>query len=186
MADPGVSRPRFALRAVVSVALMAATALLARAPIGRPATDAALRVALSSAHGRIEICRTPGEQELAALPAHMRAQRICEQTAPDYRLRIAIDGAPRVDRRVVPQGVRRTRPLALDATLRLPPGVHRVEIEFGPAPLEIALDAAAAEAFRHLPAARYEADLELAAGRILLITLGEDGRLRPVGAPNAG
>ena len=75
------------LLAIVPVALMAATALLARAPIGTPAAGSELRVALSTAHGRIEICRTPGEQELAALPAHMRAQRICEETAPDYLLK---------------------------------------------------------------------------------------------------
>lgn len=183
MADPGVSKLRFALRAVVSVALMAATALVARAPFGEPAADAALRVALATAHGRIEICSRRSEQELQALPAHMRAQEICEETAPDYRLRISIDGVSRLDRRIVPRGIRRTRPLAIDATLRLPAGTHRVAIDLGPAPLELTLSEAAAEAFKHLPAATFDQSLDFAGGRILLVTLGENGELHPVAAP---
>lgn len=182
MADPDASPWRIALRAAVSVALMAATALVARAPLGTPPTDAALRVALATARGRIEICRRPSEAELQALPAHMRAQQICEETAPDYRLRVAIDGVARLDRRVVPQGVRRTRPLAVDATLRLPAGAHRVEIAFAPAPLELALNDEAARAFEHLPAATLDQRLDFAAGRILLVTLGENGELRAVTA----
>jgi hypothetical protein len=186
LADSAATRfPVLALRAVVSVALMAATALVARAPIGEPAPDAELRVALSTAHGRIEICRTPSEEELSALPVHMRAPRICAETAPDYRMRIAIDGEPRLDQRIVPQGVRRTRPLAVDASLRLAPGPHRIRIDFGPAPLELALDEETAEAFAHLPAASFDEELGFAAGRILLVSLGEDGRLRPVLPPPA-
>ncbi len=177
------SLPRLLLQAIAPVALMAATALLARAPTGTPATGSELRVALSTAHGRIEICRTPSEQELAALPAHMRARRICEETAPDYLLKIAIDGEPRLDRRIVPQGVRRTRPLAIDAALRLPAGTHRVEIELAPAPLEVALEGEAAEAFEHLPAASFDRRLDFEPGRILLVTLGENGELHPVTAP---
>lgn len=182
-ARPAAPLPVLALRAVVSVALMAATALLARAPIGEPASDAELRVALATAHGRIEICRTPSEQELAALPAHMRAQRICEETAPDYRLAIAVDGEPRLDRRVVPQGVRRTRPLAVDAALRLPAGRHRVAVEFAPVPLDHPLDGEAAGAFERLPDARLDAELDFAPGRILLVTLDAEGELRPFVAP---
>jgi hypothetical protein len=153
-----------ALRLAVAVAAMAGVGAIAHLPLGEPPREAALRVALRTSLGQVEICHDRTAEELAALPAHMRQARTCEITTVDYRLRVTVDGRPLVDRAVVHHGVRRNRPLVVDELRRLAPGVHRVEVRFEPAASEIV---GAGE----LPRAVYEGEVDFAAGRIRLLTL---------------
>jgi len=167
---------RAALRLALPLALMAVIATLAHLPVGAPPEGAALRLALRTAAARVEVCRDRSAQELAALPAHMRQVRVCEETAVDYRLRVAIDGAVRLDRRVTHRGVRRTRPLVVDVDLPVAPGERLLEVEFLPVDPP-------AEAVASLPAATFAARVDFAPGRIQLLALAADGRLQlPAGA----
>jgi hypothetical protein len=152
------------VRLAVAVAAMAGVGAIAHLPLGEPPREGALRVALRTSLGQVEICRDRSEEELAALPAHMRQRRICEITTVDYRLRVAVDSRPLVDRVVVHRGVRRNRPLVVDELRRVAPGVHRVEVRFEPA-------ANAVDGAGELPRAVYEAEVDFAAGRIRLLTL---------------
>lgn len=164
-----------ALRVVVPLAMMSAVAAIAHLPVGEPASGSALRLALRTAAARVEVCRDRTAAELAALPAHMRQVRICTETAVDYRLTVAVDGAARLDRRVEHRGVRRTRPLAVDAELPVAAGRHRVTVDF--LPIDPPAEAAAT-----LPAPRFDAEVDFAAGRVVLLSLGAKGELGVLGA----
>ncbi len=172
---PGVTR--LALRFAVTVGLFVGVALLARLPLGEASAESALRIALRTAHGRIQICRAPTAAEVGQLPVHMRPPETCTETALDYRLRVTIDGMLRLDRRVQPGGLRRTRPLAVEATLPTEPGRHRLALSFVPEPPATLADAERAE-LDQLPRIDFDAEVELAPGRILLFTL--DGHGQPV------
>lgn len=165
-----------ALRFAVAVGICVGVALLARLPLGEPEEASAIRLAWRTARGRIEICRAPTDAEIGQLPRHMRPPETCTETALDYRLRVSVDGAPRLDRVLEPGGLRRTRPLTVEATLPVPSGAHRLTVTFEPWPPED-LDERSADVLADLP--RYELDSEVvvAPGRILLLTLDERERL---------
>lgn len=172
-ARPGAAT--LALRAVVSLALVAGTALVARVPLGEPPRDAALRLALRTTHARLEVCREPSEQELAALPIHMRSPRICTETALDYHLTVKLDGTERLARTVSPSGLRRTRPLAVEATLPTPAGARHLELHFAPVPPPPDSPPDLLAAYATLPALHLDTPIDLEPGRILLVTLTETG-----------
>ena len=64
---------------------------------------AALRLAVRTAAGKIEICRDVSVEDLAKLPIHMRQPRICEEQPVAYRVTLTVDGvvvhAVRAERR---------------------------------------------------------------------------------------
>lgn len=159
----------------LALAVLAGISALAHLPVGAQSPDGALRLSLRTARARVEICRERSEAELAALPAHMRQARICEETAVDYRLEVAVDGRPRVDRRIVHRGLRRTRPLVVEELVLVAPGEHRVEVRF--LPVDPPAEATA------LPRPSFDAAVTFGAGRVRLLALGEDGVLRLMGPP---
>ena len=203
---PDRARPLFALAGTgAALGLVVGVALGSRLEVGSTPSTAELRLALHAADARIELCRERSDAELAELPAHFRAKRVCEELAVDYRLTVEIDGERRLERVVAHRGVRRTRPLAVDESLSVPPGFHRVSVSFEPIPLELAHrsrphdegseehrrekateveiefgadDGRIAEAFGALPAPRLETEIDFVAGRAELVTLDEDARLR--------
>jgi hypothetical protein len=164
----------------LAAALVAAVGALAHVPLGAPAAAAALRLALRAEHAKIEICRDLAESELARLPAHMRQKRQCEETAIDYRLRVTIDGTTRLEREVRHKGIRRTRPLAVEEQLEVPPGRHDVAVEFQPVPPAGAL----AEAIAELGSPRFASPVDFPRGRVRILVLGPGGGfdLRPLPA----
>jgi len=119
-------------RLALSMGLVAGIGALAHLPLGEPSSAAALRVALRTQRARVELCHDRTDAELAALPAHMRQRRICEETAADYHLVVRVDGVGRLDRRITHSGIRHNRPLVVDALLEVTPGEHDVEIRFAP------------------------------------------------------
>lgn len=172
MSDSGRRLALAALRLAVAVGLMAAIGVVAHLPLGRPAQDAGLRLALRADRAKIEICRDRSAEELAALPAHMRQARICQETAVDYRLRVVIDDRQRLERTVRHRGVRRNRPLIADELLRLEAGRHRVVIDFSPA-----LEEASPAEGSALPSYRLAETIDFPRGRIRIASLVEQ-RLR--------
>lgn len=171
--EPRASPPRLLLRAAAALGLVAGIALLARFPIAGAGEAAAIRLAVRTATAKVETCRPATPAELAAQPIHMRTEQICREVMPDYRLTLAIDGAAVLDRRLVPQGVRRTRPLSFDASVPITPGRHHLAVDLAPAD-PASLDVAA---LADLPASHLERDVEVAAGRQILVLLDADGEL---------
>ena len=85
---------RPALGLVVAGFLLGATAALSQWQwSAKTAERSVLRLSWRARGERLESCRRATPEELAAVPAHMRQEVICEgaRVAP-YRLRIAVDG----------------------------------------------------------------------------------------------
>ena len=89
------SLARYAVQLAVALGFLLGVEALAHLPLGRPAQGAAIRLAVRTAAGRIEICRDAPAEELAKLPVHMRQPRICAEQPVAYRLTLSVDGATR-------------------------------------------------------------------------------------------
>lgn len=79
---------------------------------------------------RIEECRVPSEQELAALPPHMRRKEICEGHLAPFALEVRLDGEPVVNREVRPAGAREDRPTYVFDEIPVAPGSYDLEVVF--------------------------------------------------------
>ncbi len=138
------ARPEgFFAGAVRSVRGRLAAAGLTAAMLLAVAGASQLRLGHTPAHGAVRLAwRLPGQSwqdcrplsaaEQASLPAHMRQTQDCRTVYLDYRLRVWLDGALVVDRRVSPPGARGDRPLYVEQDLPASPGTHRVGVEFVP------------------------------------------------------
>lgn len=161
--------------AVVSLLGGLALATLSRLAVGTPAAEAMVRVAVRTTKARVETCRERGPQELAALPAHLRAPLDCEVVAVDYRLTVVVDGTTRADVVLHHGGVRHSRPLIVDEALAVVPGRHQLEVSLRPELGDVpqAANAGLASKLAALPAYSLDQQVDLVAGRIALVTLGE-------------
>ena len=126
---------RRAPRAILGSALaLAATALLAalsRAPQGMGSGEGGLlRLSWSGQPERVEVCRTVSEEELRAVPRHMRQPVICEGRSAQYRLRVMLDGSTLVDELVTGGGLRRDRPIYFYREIPLTPGSRALSVRF--------------------------------------------------------
>jgi len=166
------------LQIAVALAAMAGISALAHLPVGRVPVEGALRLALRTRTARIEICHDRTEEELAALPAHLRQVRVCEERPIDYRLAVRIDDVLLVERLVEHHGVRHNRPLVVDELLSVEPGIRRLEIRFEPPP--VGLDDAPDEDLAALPRSTLAQSVAFSTGRIELVVLDENGALRLV------
>lgn len=169
MSDPRATA-LVALRIGVAMLLVAGVGAIAHLPLGAPPDHAALRIALRTPLAQIEVCRDRSDEELAALPRHMRQRRDCAITTVDYRLTVEVDDRVLVDRVVVHRGVRRNRPLVADELLTVAPGSRRVVVRFAPEATQATIDGGA-----ELATARFDNTLELVAGRVSILALAADG-----------
>lgn len=130
-----------ALTRAGGVALAAAAALGITAASHAPLTvnrsdDAMLRVAWSARPERVESCRTLGDEELEALPQHMRQRVVCEGATARYRLEVLRDGVPIDSARLRGGGMRHDRQLYVFRELPMPGGPATLEVRLtrmGPA-----------------------------------------------------
>jgi hypothetical protein len=170
-------------RGIGGLALVAAFGVLlvwlSSRPLGAAPDTAAVRLALRTALAHVEVCRDRTAEELAALPAHMRQPRVCEDRRPDYRLELRADGERVLARRVAPPGVHRDRPLTVDELVPIAPGKRRVEVLFAPDATPHAA-AGPGAAVRQPPSWHLDCSAELTRGRILLVLL-DGAELRVAG-----
>jgi len=119
------------LGGVVAVGATVLLAALSRAP--QPVGDGhggLLRLSWSGQPERVEVCRTMPDEELAALPQHMRQPVVCEGRAADYHLVVTVDGAVVTDEPVTGGGLRHDRPVYLYREFPLSPGAHALTVRF--------------------------------------------------------
>ena len=118
---------KFLAVVLVSTALIAPIAIFARAPYQPPGSAAAiLRFSWRMSVPARESCRTLTQQELDALPVHMRTPKICTRIATSYALVIRIDEQPPDTIHLVRGGVKGDRPLFVLEQRTLPEGTHRI------------------------------------------------------------
>lgn len=142
--------------------LMLGAAQMGQLSTGRDPEIAALRVAFRATAAFQRTCRATDPAELAATPAHMRRDEICVRRAVPYRLELWLDEEPQLDRVFMPRGVHQDLPVIVDAQLEIPPGRHRLRVQFEPE---------AVTSDTGLPAYAFAGDLDLRAGEIAVLSL---------------
>jgi len=152
------------------LAVLATVGLVALSEVGYSAEtsqDAIIRLSWRAVGQRIEECRVPSEEELAALPPHMRREEICEGRLAPFQLDVSIDGQPVHSAEIRASGARQDRPTYVFHEIRVPPGRHDLKVRF-------AVDAeSAADASIRAPLL-LEAAIDSAPRSITLVTREED------------
>lgn len=121
-----------AFHRILGLALLAVALVAMREvslwPVGRTSEQAALRLTWSARPERVERCRTLSDEELAALPTHMRMRTQCEGRFARYLLRVAIDGRAALADTLHGGGLREDRPIYYLRDLPVAPGTRTVAI----------------------------------------------------------
>jgi NAD-dependent dihydropyrimidine dehydrogenase PreA subunit/coenzyme F420-reducing hydrogenase delta subunit len=78
-----------------------------------------------------ENCREFTPEELAALPAHMRREKVCDRARGSVRLRVPVDGERRVDGTYAPMGIWNDGNSIAVEHIPVPVGAHDVRVEIG-------------------------------------------------------
>jgi ferredoxin len=157
--------PRWMVAAALSVLLLALVAMASRAPQGRDADHALLRLGWRLAGQVRERCRDLTPAEVAARPVHMRRPRECVSEVLTYDLAAAVDGRILTRRRVKSPGLRADRPLSVEEDLPVTPGEHMITVTFNPE-----------DQGGTGKSLTFEGRVRFAPGRVVLIT-NEAGRL---------
>lgn len=124
---------RRVLAAAVAAGLTAGLVVCSGLPyLDDSSEDALIRLSWRAAGERVEECRIPSEEELAALPPHMRRAEICEGRLAPFRLSVSIDGSAVFEDLIRPAGTRRDRPVYVLQEFPVSPGRHRLEVRFAP------------------------------------------------------
>ena len=114
-----------ALAAAATLAIVVAS----HVPIPvHPSEAAMLRVAWSARPERVESCRTLSEEELSALPQHMRQRVVCEGTTASYRFEVRREGEIIASSTVRGGGMRHDRQLYIFRELPIPSGRSTLEV----------------------------------------------------------
>jgi hypothetical protein len=136
---------------------------------------ALVRLSWRSASEPVQECRVATAEELAALPPHMRREKICERRHTPFRLEARVDGQPVRELVIEPAGASGDRPLYVFEELPVSPGAHRLTVSFE--------EQRAGRADSPPRALRLEAALELAPREIALVTLDASGERLALSQP---
>jgi hypothetical protein len=100
------------------------------APVYRPLADgeALLRVALSHAGRLVGECRERTPEELARLPANMRAELVCPRERAPVRVRVEVDGQVCIDETHAPRGLAGDGAVMVYHRLPIGAGTHRIRV----------------------------------------------------------
>jgi hypothetical protein len=120
------------IRLVSGGGLLAILLIVTHGTASDPTEGALLGIAVRTMAGTVQECRALSEEELAALPRHMRRSEVCESHAVPYRLEVTVDGEPRLDRIYRAAGIHGDRPLTVEERIRVRAGVRAVGIRFAP------------------------------------------------------
>lgn len=157
------------LGAFLAVAFAACLVLGSAWPWSLDSSDAGLiRLSWRAVGRRLEACREPSAEELAALPAHMRQTSLCEARLAPFRLSVQIDDQPVRERLIEPSGARSDRPAYVHEEFPASPGEHRLRVRFA---AEVPADVPPE------PPETLDATARVEAGRIVLVTRSEAGLL---------
>jgi len=125
---------RHPLAVLVSALALLALGWLSRAPYTPGAADhGLLRLSWRHVGQPAEVCRQRTQEELDALPVHMRTPEDCQRRRTDYLLVLRVDGGGPDSALILPEGARGDRPVYVLRERPLAPGEHLVEIHFAPA-----------------------------------------------------
>lgn len=153
---------RTSIMVVVTVALAVGVAASSRIPYSLPGHDKAmLRLSWRYRGEKIQSCRKRTQQELDALPIHMRTPEECTTRLREYVLRLSIDDEEADSVLYRPSGAKGDRPIFVYYGKELSPGLHELEVEFEPV----------GEHHDHKRKLEFDDDIEARRGYVTLITI---------------
>lgn len=155
-------RLQAAIRFASGALLLALIVVVTHVNVSDPTPGALLGIAVRTMAGTVQDCRTLSEEELAALPLHMRRKEVCETHGVPYRLEVRVDGEMRLERVYKAAGIHGDRPITVDERIGMEAGSHDVSIRFSPAK---------ADASGKLPVFTFEQSVALEEGRIRVARL---------------
>ena len=119
------------LRLLVAGVVLFGIGALSRAPFHAHARESALlRLSWRIRGEPVQSCRNRTQEELAALPVHMRTPQVCSGRVARYRLLIAIDGNVLSVRELHAAGAHADRPIYVFEEISLNKGEHDIRVEF--------------------------------------------------------
>lgn len=122
-------------------------------------------------------CRMRTQEELDALPVHMRTSEVCQRGIPSYRMSLQVDGEAIFEDVIRPAGAAGDRPLYVHRDLEVAPGEHRIVVRFLPL-----TDGEVGEGGLSL-----DRVVAISAGEVLLVTYDANlDRLEMVDSPEGG
>ncbi len=163
---------RRAAAALLAIAMTGGVAWLSRVPTDFGGGGALIRLSWRIAGVPVEACRTRTDEELAALPVHMRNPQECTRTLAPFALDVAVDGRPVVRDTVFPKGVRSDRPVYVFRDLPAKPGRMALSVRF-----EAVLAADAEPGDGVVARYAWDGEIDLAVGDVALLTLDGAGSL---------
>jgi hypothetical protein len=143
--------------------------------VASPPGVALLKVAVKHVASPVEAGVTLSREELEKLPRHMRpmgGQGGESRGRRDTTVRVTLDGRPILDRTYRPSGLRGDGPTFVYEEVQLRPGRYRIEASLA----EIGGRATRSDASPPLER-RFEADVDVPSGRILLLELSSNQEL---------
>ena len=116
-----------------------------------------LRLSFKHAGAFVADCRARTPEELAKLPAQLRAQMDCPRERSTVRVKVELDGTPLYDETFQPAGLRRDGAASGYRRLPIAAGEHRLKVQVN--------DDARVDGFNH----EGERLVKVAAGQVVLI-----------------
>lgn len=162
---------RTALRLASGAVLLTLLLVVTHVTASDPTEGSVLRIALRTTAGTMQDCHKLTEQELEALPMHMRRHEVCEARAVPYRLEVRVGDRVLLDRTFTAAGIHGDRPLTVDEELPMTPGSQKLAITFTPMPGEERHDGDR----KAPPAFVFDGAVEFTDGRIRVATLNAGG-----------
>lgn len=159
------------LAAFVAIAMTGGVAWLSQAPTDLGGNDAVIRLSWRIAGVHVEACRTRTEDELAALPVHMRNPRECTRALAPFALDVTVGGRAVVRDTVFPRGMRGDRPVYVLRDLPAEPGPVALSVRF-----EAVLAEGAAPPDGVPTRYAWNGEISLASGDVALLTLDGAGK----------
>ena len=127
---PGFKRPIIAN--LFAMAILFAIVGGTHIKSGAPSQFGFLRLSFRLSGQSVKTCRIRTDQELAALPAHMRTPEFCTFDMLSYRVTLEVDGKEVLNELERPGGLHKDRPIYVNHDIVLPPGSHLIRLNFAP------------------------------------------------------
>ncbi len=129
-----------------------------------PADTALLRLSFTHGGDRSATCRDRTPEELAALPANMRAKQVCARRRPPVYVELEIDGATVFAEELPPRGLAGSGPSQVYQRFPLPAGEHDIAVRLRDRPDTEGFDYAAETRVTLAPAQSFVIDFRSEAG----------------------
>lgn len=128
-----MSALRTTLAAIVTAGFTAMLVVCSQIPYEPDTRETALvRLSWRAVGDRLEECRAPTQEELDALPLHMRPKEICGSRLTPFALSVSLDGVAVYSGQIRASGAREDRPTYVFHQFEVAPGTHRLSVRFAP------------------------------------------------------